>query len=163
MQTPNEIEIVRNKISSLFQDPLCKILMEQSFFTQIQLEALLIDYLTYQATEVNITQQLKAQSRQLAKGKSRGSYNRVLRQARKKLDKTLHSMLLLGYLGTLGDTRIQSFVDTSQKMQEYIGMRQYRLLESKKEPVSPDTKKEKLETEAELRKHLYQLITGRNT
>jgi len=162
LQISSEIELVRKKIKSLFQDPLCKILMEKSFFTEIQLETLLIDYLTYQTIEPNITQTSKAQARQRAKGKSRGSYNRVLRQSRTKLEKTLYSMLLLGYLGIIGDPRCSTFIEISQRMNEYLEVYRSRAIETTKTPTQRKTAKESAEMETELRKQLYQILSGTN-
>ena len=161
MHPPNELEIVQKRITSLFSDPLCKILMEKSFFTEIQLEALLIDYFTYQTLELDINQSSKAQARLRAKGKSRGSYNRVLRQSRNKLEKTLCSTLLLGYLGILGDARISKFTEISQKMQEYLETRRHGGTETPTSPVERDSPEKGPEDEIELRRQLYQLISGR--
>lgn len=161
MQITSEIEHVQKRISGLFQDPLCKILMEKSFFTEIQLETLLIDYLTYGTMEPRIPQSSKTLARQKAKGRSRGSYNRVLRQARTKLEKTLYSMLLLGYLGILGHSRWTSFIETSDKMQQYLELRS-------REPTQPYLKlsgekglAKRTEMEKMLREQLYLLVSGK--
>jgi hypothetical protein len=137
--------------------------MEKSFFTEIQLETLLIDFLTYDAVEPRISQSYKAQARQKSKGRSRGSYNRVLRQARTKLEKTLYSMLLLGYLGILGDTRTSTFVEASQSMQEYLKIRHNESTKAQTTAKGGDSHGKRLETETELRKRLYKLVSGTET
>lgn len=159
MQVPNEIETVKRRISDIFKDPICKILLKKSFFTEIQLETLLLDYLTHEIAEVNITQLSKALARQKSKGKSRGSYNRVLRQSRNKLEETIYSILLLGYLGILGDTRISTFIETSEKMQEYLKLRHSQALEDKTTLKINKKTRKRLEVETALRKQLYQLVS----
>ncbi len=159
MQVSNEIETVKRRILDLFEDPICKILLKKSFFTEIQLETLLLDYLTHEIAEVNVTQLSKALARQRSKGKSRGSYNRVLHQSRSKLEETIYSILLLGYLGILGDIRISSFIETSEKMQEYLKLRHSQQLEDKMNLEINKKPKNRLEIENALRKQLYQLVS----
>jgi len=160
LQTTSEIELIQKRISSLFQDPLCRILMEKSFFTEIQLETLLIDFLTYQTIEPRITQSSKGRSRQRAKGRSRGSYNRVLKQSRTKLEKALCSMLLLGYLGILGDTRSSTFIETSRKMQEYLEIHHHSPTDTDLIPSETKGPRKRAEIEMQLRRQLYQLLSG---
>jgi hypothetical protein len=159
MEHSNDIENVKKKILDLFEDPICKILLNKSFFTEIQLEILLLDYLTYGITEPKVTQFSKALARQISKGRTRGSYNRVLHQSRNKLEYTLYSILLLGYLGILGDIRISTFIETSEKMQEYLKLRYSLLLDDKTSLDSNIKPAKRLELETALRKQLYQLIS----
>jgi hypothetical protein len=156
-----ELETIQKRITGLFHDPLCRILIEKSFFTTIQLEALLIDYLTYQNPDPAINQVSKATARQFAKGRTRGSYNRVLRQSKSKLEKALCSVLLLGYLGILGDARTSKFNEISEHMQEYLEVRQNSLSKGKHIATAPIESKSSPESETELRERLYSLLSGR--
>jgi hypothetical protein len=103
----------------------------------------------------------KAEARQFAKGRTRGSYNRVLRQSKNKLEKALCSVLLLGYLGILGDARTSKFSEISEHMQEYLEIRQNSLSRDNHITAAPIERNASLESETELRKRLYGLLSGR--
>ena len=160
MTISDEIENAQKGIRSFLQEPICKILLRKSFFTEIQLETLLIDHMIGQSVDQRITQERKAQARRVASGKSRGAYNRVLQQSRTKLEKTVYSVLLMGYLGILADVRVATLSKASEKLQNYINTVRSRQTGSK----SPSGSRERAENEAIieniLRKELYELLLG---
>ena len=158
---PDELDTIQKRIAGLFHDPLCRILIEKSFFTTIQLEALLIDYLTYQNPDPAINQISKAEARQFARGRTRGSYNRVLRQSKNKLEKALCSVLLLGYLGILRDARTSKFSEISENMQEYLEIRQNSLSRDNHITTAQIERNASPESATELRRRLYGLLSGR--
>ena len=162
MSTAEEIENAQKGIKSFLQEPLCEILLKKSFFTEIQLETLLIDHMIGESVDQRVTQEKKAKARRVSKGRSRGAYNRVLQQSRKKLEKTLYSILLMGYLGILADVRISTLSEASEKLQDYINSVRSR----QTSPKPPSKGRERVENEAIieniLRRELYDLLVGDN-
>jgi hypothetical protein len=162
MSTAEEIENAQKGIKSFLQEPLCETLLKKSFFTEIQLETLLIDHMIGESVDQRVTQEKKAKARRVSKGRSRGAYNRVLQQSRKKLEKTLYSILLMGYLGILADVRISTLIEASEKLQDYINS-----VRSRQTSPKPSSKgRERVENEAIieniLRRELYDLLVGDN-
>jgi hypothetical protein len=162
MAIAEEIENAQKGIKSFLQEPLCEILLKKSFFTEIQLETLLIDHLIGESVDQRVTQEKKAKARRISKGRSRGAYNRVLQQSRKKLEKTLYSILLMGYLGILADVRVSTLIEASEKLQDYINTVRSR----QGSPKNPSKGREGIENEAIiekiLRRELYNLLAGSN-
>ena len=162
MSTAEEIENAQKGIKSFLQEPLCEILLKKSFFTEIQLETLLIDHMIGESVDQRVTQEKKAKARRVSKGRSRGAYNRVLQQSRKKLEKTLYSILLMGYLGILADVRISTLSEASEKLQDYMNS-----VRSRQTSPKPSSKgMERVENEAIveniLKRELYDLLVGDN-
>jgi hypothetical protein len=162
MSTAEEIENAQKGIKSFLQEPLCEILLKKSFFTEIQLETLLIDHMIGESADQRVTQEKKAKARRVSKGRSRGAYNRVLQQSRKKLEKTLYSILLMGYLGILADVRISTLSEASEKLQNYINS--VRSRQTSPKPSSKGRKRVENEAIIEniLRRELYDLLVGDN-
>ena len=162
MTIADDIENAQKGIRSFLQEPLCRILLRKSFFTEIQLETLLIDHMIGQSVDQRITQEEKAKARRIASGKSRGAYNRVLQQSRTKLDKTMYSVLLMGYLGILADVRVATLSEASEKLQDYMNTVRSRQRGSK----PPSGNKVSVENEAIIeniiRNELYELLVGGN-
>ena len=155
-----EIENAQKGIKSLIREPLCKILLQKSFFTQIQLETLLIEHLIGRSIDQKITQEQKAKARIISPGRSRGAYNRVLKQSRIKLEKTLYSMLLLGYLGVIADVRVTTFVEASEKLQKYLNILRSRQRRQETTHKSTEEGRRELNIENMLRKELLYLLTA---
>ena len=162
MTIADDIENAQKGIRSFLQEPLCRILLKKSFFTEIQLETLLIDHMIGQSVDQRITQGEKAKARRIASGKSRGAYNRVLQQSRTKLDKTMYSVLLMGYLGILADVRVATLSEASEKLQDYMNTVRSRQTGSK--PSSGNIVRVENEAIIEniLRNELYELLIGGN-
>ena len=120
MQDSEDSESVRKELQKIFKDPFVKILAENSSFTKIQLETLLIDYLAASDPSIHMPQRERPFIRNFSEGHTRGSFNRTLIQAKKKLRKTLYSVLLLGYVGIFESPDLIKFVESSQKLREYI-------------------------------------------
>jgi len=53
-------------------------------------------------------------------GVSRGAFNRTLRQARTNVIQAIYTVLLLGYLGVFEGTRLDSYLEISNKLQSYM-------------------------------------------
>ena len=162
MVIAEEIENAQKDIRSFLHEPLCRILLEKSFFTEIQLETLLIDHMMEQTLEQRVTQEEKAKARKVSKGRSRGAYNRVLQQSRRKLEKTLYSVLLMGYLGILEDIRVSTLRDASEKLQDYINTVRSRQTGPKATPRGRKNGENETIIENILRKELYDLLIGSN-
>ncbi|MFQ6074578.1 MAG: hypothetical protein ACE5Z5_00390 [Candidatus Bathyarchaeia archaeon] len=111
---------VQNWIIRILEDPLVKILLENSHLTKIQAETLLIDILTEEAVGEKIGFEEKAKLRLTKAGVSRGAFNRTLNQARSNIIRSIYSILLLGYLGVLENPTLKPFIEISNRLESYM-------------------------------------------
>jgi hypothetical protein len=128
-------------------DPIAKILIDNSHLTKTQLETLLIDVLAENLTDKSLKYEEKAKLRLLGAGISRGSFNRTLKQARRNAIQSVYTVLLLGYLGIFEDTRLDPYLEAASKLQAY--MNAYREI-----PNDTNVKNEHLRIMKMLRKEL---------
>lgn len=106
-------------ISSL-NDPITKILSNNSHLTKIQLETLLIDILSENIAGKTLKYDEKARLR-LTKAKiSRGAFNRTLKQAKDNLIRSIYTILLLGYLGVFESTTLDPYLEIANRLQDYL-------------------------------------------
>jgi hypothetical protein len=113
-------EIVQTWLNGSINDPIAKILTENSHLTKTQLETLLIDILSEEISGKQLKYDDKARLR-LTKAKiSRGAFNRTLRQAKENVVKSLYTVLLLGYLGVFENTALDPYVEAANKLRQYI-------------------------------------------
>ena len=113
-------EIIQKWLSGSINDPIIKILVKNSRLTRTQLETLLIDFLAPHLVGKTLTNEEKALFRLTKAGISRGAFNHTLRQARRNIIQSIYTILLLGYLGVFDDTRLDPFIEVSNKLKEYI-------------------------------------------
>ena len=99
-------------------DPIAKILAKNSNLTNTQLETLLIDILAENMSVKTLKYDDKARIRLSAV--SRGAFNRTLRQARWNVIQSIYTIFLLGYLGVLEDTRLDPYLEVSNKLRSYM-------------------------------------------
>jgi len=111
---------IQNWIKRLLEDPLTEILLNNSLLSKIQLETLLIDLLSEDITGYRINYEDKAKLRLNDKRISRGSFNRTLKQANININKTIYTVLLLGYLGIFKTPQLQPFIQISNDLNRYI-------------------------------------------
>jgi len=113
-------ENVQKWLKLSLNDPITKILAENSNLTKIQLETILIDILAANISGKSLKTDEKAKLRLLKEGISRGAFNRTLRQARRNVIQSIYTILLLGYLGVFEDTRLDPFLEVANKLQTYM-------------------------------------------
>ncbi len=113
-------EIIQKWLLGSINDPIIKILVKNSHITRTQLETLLIDFLAPNLVGKTLTNEEKALFRLTKAGISRGAFNHTLRQARRNIIQSIYTILLLGYLGVFDDTRLDPFIEVSNKLKEYI-------------------------------------------
>ena len=111
---------IQSWIKRLLEDPLTEILLNNSLLTKIQLETLLIDLLSEDIIGNRVNYEDKAKLRLNDKGTSRGSFNRTLKQANINVNKTIYTILLLGYLGIFKTPHLQPFIQLSNNLNRYI-------------------------------------------
>jgi hypothetical protein len=111
---------IQSWIKRLLEDPLTEILLNNSLLSKIQLETLLIDLLSEEITGNRINYEDKAKLRLNDKGISRGSFNRTLKQANININKSINTVLLLGYLGIFKTPQLQPFIEISNNLNRYI-------------------------------------------
>ncbi len=119
-------ENVQKWITQSFNDPIVKILSENSNLTKIQIETLLIDVLGPNIGCKTLTMEEKSKLRIIKDGISRGSFNRSLRQARQNVIHSLYTIFLLGYLGFFEDARLTPYLEVSNKLHSYLSA--YRMV-----------------------------------
>ena len=110
----------QSQIERLLEDPITKILLNNSLISTIQLETLLIDLLSEDITGYSLKYEDKAKLRLNEKSVSRGSFNRTLKQANKNINKSINTVFLLGYLGIFKTPQLQPFIEVSNNLNRYI-------------------------------------------
>jgi hypothetical protein len=118
MANTTDQEALRDYVKSILTDPIFQLLSTQSLFTEIQLESLLIDYVSSDPALERVPPETKIVLRKISKGRTRGSYNRTLSQARRKLTKILSSLLLVGYVGLMDPTQVTELLETASELRE---------------------------------------------
>ena len=122
MTEKNEAEETRIWIRRMLQDPVTQLLQEHSHLTQVQLETLLIDYLTDGFSGRRLDYETKAalrKHRAKKKGVTRGAFNRSLAQARKNIIKSIFTLVLLGYLGLFETPSLTRYVSLAEAIRSY--------------------------------------------
>ena len=150
---------VQNWIIRTINDPLVKILLENSQFTKIQFETLLIDMLVEKLIDKKLTNKEKAKIRLHDKVISRGSYNRSLQQARQNMNSSIWTVLLLGYVGILNNPSLNPFIETSNKLESYIKEYNYIRNKLKKSPKDENMAEMVVMIQNNLKKALLDIIS----
>lgn len=158
----NDFENVQNWLIRMINDPLSKILLENSQLTKIQLETLLIDLLSERILDKKIDYTTKSSVR-LNKKISRGAFNRTLQQARINMIRSVMTILLLGYLGVLETPSLSPFLEASNKLGNYI--QEYNIVRLKVKNNSSDENltKSLFILQENLKNELYNLISPKKT
>jgi hypothetical protein len=113
-------ESVQAWLTASTNDPIVKIVAQNSHLTKTQLETLLIDILSENIAGKSLKYDEKASLR-LTKAKiSRGSFNRTLMQAKENVTKSIYTVLLLGYLGVFETTTLDPYLEIANKLHEYV-------------------------------------------
>ena len=111
---------LKNLVNRSFRDPIAAILLKNSNITAIQYESLVIDYLSDNLTDHELTYKNKALLR--SKKVSRGSYSRTLSQARRNIISSIYTLLLLGYIGIFDTAPFDEYKDLADKLREYLDL-----------------------------------------
>ena len=120
MSFSNDIKSIQKWVISIFNDPLAKILLNNSNLTKIQLETVLIDSLAEHILDRKIGYEEKAKMRLSVKGVSRGAFNRTLHQGRKNIMNSIYTILFLGYIGILETASLEPFIRVSNKLDKFM-------------------------------------------
>ena len=113
-------EGVQTWLTGSLNDPIVKIIANNSHLSPTQLETLLIDILSENIAGKQLKYDEKARLR-LTKAKiSRGSFNRTLKQARENVIKSIYTVLLLGYLGIFENTTLDPYLEIASKLHDYL-------------------------------------------
>lgn len=134
-KTINEVQYWINR---QLKDPITKILLPGSNLTEIQLNTLLLDLMTDSVSHKKLTYREKATLRRLkveaknegkktkretvqtVHGVSRGAFNRVLKQARRNVIRSIYTIILLGYLGVFEDPKLRPYLVLAKELREYV-------------------------------------------
>ncbi len=136
-------------LNGALNDPIVKILAENSQLSKTQLETLLIDILAENISGKQLKYDEKAALRLTRAKITRGSFNRTLKQSRENVIKSIYTVLLLGYLGVFESTTLDPYLEIANKLHEYVDAHQE--IPSKEEEVKDRLKvieiiREELET-----------------
>jgi hypothetical protein len=104
-------------VNQSFKDSIANILLKNSNLTTIQFETLIIDFLTVNMIENELTFKDKALLR--SKKVSRGSFSRTLSQARKNIISSIYTILLLSYIGIFNSNPFVEYKSLAKKLGEY--------------------------------------------
>ncbi len=107
-------------LKGALNDPIARILIENSHLTRTQIETLLIDVLAENSSSKRLNYDEKAKLRLTKAGISRGAFNRTLRQAKGNVAKSIYTVLLLGYCGVFESTRLDPYLEVANKLHDYL-------------------------------------------
>lgn len=111
---------VHSLLESSINDPIAKIMVDNSHLTKTQLETLLIDILADNIAGKSLNYDEKARLR-LTKAKiTRGAFNRTLRQAKENVTKSIYTVILLGYLGLFENTALDPYLEVANQLHTYL-------------------------------------------
>jgi len=142
-------ESVQAWLNGSLNDPIVKILANNSQLTTIQLETLLIDILSENIAGKSLKYDEKALLRLTKAQISRGAFNRTLKQAKDNVTKSIYTVLLLGYLGVFENTTLDPYLEIANKLRDYVEA--HKEIPSKSEELGEHLKliemiRERLET-----------------
>lgn len=107
----------QNVLNSVNKDPIVNILLKYSNLTNTQYESLIIDYISLNMSDIELTYKQKALLR--SKKVSRGAYSRSLVQARSNIISSIYTILLLMYIGIYDSDPFDEYKNLSEKLIEY--------------------------------------------
>lgn len=120
MSEMSSLEEIKSSLERLFKDPIINILLKNSNLTEIQLETLIIEFLSEISQLEKINYTLKGLIR--PKKVTRGSFHRTLQQAKKNIISALFTILLLIYLGSLDESFLNDFKLLVERLKEYLSL-----------------------------------------
>ena len=126
-------ENVQKMVRISLNDPIVNILLKNSHLTKTQLETLLIDVLTENISEKQLSFEEKAKLRLIRSSITRGAFNRTLKQAKNNVVKSIYTIMLLGYLGIFENSSLTPYIEISNKLKTYIEAYRNFLKEGKTE------------------------------
>jgi hypothetical protein len=115
----------------ILDDPIVKVLLENSALTQIQLETLLLNFHLDDLQGKSVKYADKSRLRQFRSqtgvnpprskhGVSRGAFRRVLGQAGTNIIKSIYTLMLLAYTGLMQSPSLQPYVQLSDMIESYL-------------------------------------------
>ena len=121
------VDSLTSQSRQILNEPILRILLEQSTLTMTQLETFLIDIIIEDRYGDHIPYHDKAQIRSqkigTSKGITRGAFNRTLKQARNNITKCMFTMLLLAYLDLFNYNIFRPFEEAASNLKEYRKIR----------------------------------------
>ncbi len=116
MEKNGELEEAKEWLKWALNDPIARILLENSNLTKKQYENLLIGSFR----EKFIQGRMGFGSKLRLKGMkvSRGAFYRTLRQARRNVLSSIYTIFLLGYVGLFDSPRLEPFIEVSNAIKD---------------------------------------------
>ncbi len=111
---------VQSWLKRALDDPIVKILSQNSLLTKIQVETLLIDVLSDRISGKTLIYEEKSQLRITRPKVSRGAFNRTLAQAKRNMVRAIYTLILLGYLGLSESTTLDPYLEIANKLNNYM-------------------------------------------
>jgi len=109
----------KRSITSLLQDPVARILLENSSLTHAQFETFFIQSVGDELTNKPLSGEERAYLRQKETKISRGAFNRTLRQARTNVVRSLYTIFLLGYVGLFDTPQLEPFIEAASRIRAF--------------------------------------------
>lgn len=114
---------VKRSIGSFLQDPIARILLENSSLTHAQFETFLIQSIGSELANKSLSGEERAHLREKEVKISRGAFNRTLRQARTNVVRSLYTIFLLGYVGLFDTPQLEPFIEAASRIRAYTTIR----------------------------------------
>jgi len=116
MEKEEGLEEAKEWLRWALNDPIAKILLENSNLTRKQYENLLIGSFREKFVERGIGFEGKLRLKGMKV--SRGAFYRTLRQARRNVLSSIYTIFLLGYVGLFDSPRLEPFIEVSNALKD---------------------------------------------
>jgi hypothetical protein len=113
-----EVDNVVKMLKTSFNDPITNILLKHSNLTTSQYETFIIDTITVNLSDKELTYEDKKLLRH--KKVSRGSFSRTLSQARRNIISAIYTVILLNYTGIFEGAPFDDYQILSEKLRTFV-------------------------------------------
>ena len=117
---PSHEDFPRKSLKQTLNDPIAKILVEESNLTPIQFQTFLIYQIIKRNKDGGRHLEWIPHVRVDKAEISRGSFNRTLDQAVKNIIRSIYTVFLLGYVGIFDSPTLDPFIEVSGQIRSYL-------------------------------------------
>lgn len=112
------VDFLKNMGVNIDSDPILKILLRESSLTETQVETLLLEVASKFNSKNNGGEKFDMEFKASLRGVSKGAYARTKTQALNNIKKSVCTLLLLRYIGIIGDDLASLIFELADRLRE---------------------------------------------